>query len=304
MKLKSSLLTAAALSALAASAHAQMASDATPMIPGTTPGTTPGFVRPADDVLSIPSPPNAMPADTSMQSNSMSGNMQSGMMQTPTAMPAGQMMNGMMPNGMMMSAQDQLFGARAAEGNLAEITFAQMALSKSKNANVRQTAQVILMGHTKAQNDLMQLMRAKNMTMMPMLSAPHMAVQDALKKAKGDNFDKMYMAGQTADHENTIALFASEVNAGMDDALKGYANQYLPDIVGHTILIYNVAKQVKAPGSELRPQLPPVPPGVTPALMGKPIDMTDYTTISNDINAMLRDMNAGQMNMNNMNMNR
>ena len=303
MNLKSTLFTVTAVGALALSAHAQMAGDptpdspyGTPMIPGMVPGTTPGFVTPADSTMPMP---NSMPA-TSMQSNMAQGNMAPGdMMQTPATMPSGQMMNGM-----MMSAQDQLFGARAAEGNLAEITFAQMALSKSKNANVRQTAQVILMGHTKAQNDLMQLMRAKNMTMMPMLSAPHMAVQDALKKAKGDNFDKMYMAGQTADHENTIALFASEVNAGMDDALKGYANQYLPDIVGHTILIYNVAKQVKAPGSELRPQLPPVPPGVTPALMGKPIDMTDYTTISNDINAMLRDMNAGQMNMNNMNMNR
>ena len=275
MKLQSSLLTAAALSALAMSAHAQMSSDATPMIPGTTPGTTPGFVRPADDVLSVPTPPNAMPGNMNMAPAPNMMAPDSMPPQPPTSMP-----NGMM----MMSAQDQLFCARAAEGNLAEITFAQLALSKSKNANVRQTANVILMGHTKAQNDLMQLTRAKGMTMMPMLSAPHMAVYDALKKAKGDDFDKMYMAGQTADHENTIALFASEVNAGMDDALKGYANQYLPDIVGHTILIYNVAKQVKAPGSELRPQLPPVPPGVMPALMGKPIDMTDYSTIVSSMN--------------------
>ncbi len=284
MKLKSSLLTAAALSALAAAAQAQMAGDTVPMIPNTTPGTTPGFVRPADDILDIPTPPNAMPA------NSMQGNMtQDNMTPAPSMMATGTM-----PMPGMMSAQDQLFGARAAEGNLAEITFAQLALNKSKNAGVRQTAQVILMGHTKAQNDLMQLMRAKNMTMMPMLSAPHMAVYDALKKAKSDNFDKMYMAGQTADHENTIALFASETNAGMDDALKGYAGQYLPDIVGHTILIYNVAKQIKAPGSELRPPLPPVPPGVTPALMGKPIDMTSMDTIVRDINQMTANMNMNR----------
>ena len=293
MNLKSTLLTATALGVLTLSAHAQMAGDAmpnspygTPNIPGMVPGTTPGFVTPAN---------GTMPMPNSMQGGAMPTNsMPSGMMQSG-AMPDSQMMNGM-----MMSAQDQLFAARAAEGNLAEITLARLALNKTKNANVRQTAQVILMGHTQAQNELMQLMRAKNMTMMPMLSATHMAAYDALQKAKGDNFDKMYMAGQTDDHENTIALFASETNAGMDDALKGYANKNLPDIVGHTILIYNVAKQVKAPGSELRPMLPPVPPGVTPALMGKPIDMTNYTTISNDINAMLRDMNAGQMNTNRM----
>ena len=287
MNLKSSLFTVTALGALTLAAHAQMAGDAmpnspygTPMIPGMVPGTTPGFVTPADNAMPMP---NMAPAPS---------------MQAATPMPGAPMPNMPMPNGMMMSAQDQLFGARAAEGNLAEITFANLALSKTKNANVRQTAQVILMGHTAAQNELMQVMRAKNMMMMPMLSATHMAAYNALKKAKGDNFDKMYMAGQTDDHENTIALFASEVNAGMDDALKGYANKNLPDIVGHTILIYNVAKQVKAPGSELRPMLPPVPPGVTPSLMGKPIDMTDMNTIVMNINDMLRDMNAGQMNMN------
>lgn len=288
MKLKSSLLAAAALSALATSSHAQMASDVTPMIPGTTPGTTPGFVRPADDILNIPTPPNAMPAGTSMAGDRM---------QTPAMAPGAPMPmpNDMMTMTAMMSAQDKLFCARAAEGNLAEITFAQLALSKTRNANVRQTAQVILMGHTKAQNDLMQLTRARGMTMMPMLSVTHMVVYDALKKAKGDDFDKMYMAGQTGDHENTIALFQVETSAGMDDALKSYANQYLPDIVGHTILIYNVARQVKAPGSELRPMLPPVPPGVTPALMGQPIDMTDTNSIMMSMNQMLMGMNSSMM---------
>ncbi len=297
MNFKSTLFTVTALGAFALTAHAQMgdmpATPATPMIPGMVPGTTPGFVTSADNAMPMP---NMAPATS----------MQSGMMQTPTVMPGntmpmpngmmpnGMMPNGMMPNGMMpngmMSAQDQLFCARAAEGNLAEITFAQLALSKTKNANVRQTANVILMGHTKAQNDLAALMRTKNMTMMPMLSASHMAVYDALKKAKGDEFDKMYMAGQTGDHENTIALFASEINAGMDDALKGYANQYLPDILGHTILIYNVARQVKAPGSELRPQLPPVPPGVTPTFMGAPVDMTDYSSIVTSMNQTMMNM--------------
>ncbi len=290
MNLKTSLFTVTALGALTLAAHAQMPGDTmpdttygTPNIPGMVPGTTPGFVTSAN---------NAMPYNNTRPATQM----QSGMMPTPNMrvgqpMP-GQMMNGQMMNGMMMmSAQDQLFAARAAEGNLAEITFAQLALNKTRNPNVRQTAQIILMGHTKAQNDLMQMMRAKNMTMMPMLSAPHMVFYDALQKANGDNFDQMYLAGQTVDHENAIALFQVQTNAGMDDALKGYANQYLPDITGHTILIYNVAKQVNAPGSELRPTLPPVPPGVTPALMGTPIVMTDYNTIVMSMNQTMMDMN-------------
>ncbi len=283
MNLTKSFFTAAALSALAATSHAQMASDATPMIPGMMPGTTPGFVRPPADTLAAPMPAN----NTGMMMMPPTGNM---MMGAPTTTVTTTTTPGMMMPMAMMSAQDQLFCLRAAEGNLAEITFARLALSKSRNASVRQTAQSILMGHTKAQSDLMALQKAKNITMMPMLSATHMAVQDALQKANGEVFDRMYMAGQTSDHENTIALFSSEINAGTDADLKRYASQYLPDIVGHTILIYNVARQVNAPGSAMRPMMPPVPPGVTPMIMGQPINMTSSMTVSDSINMKLMQM--------------
>lgn len=198
----------------------------------------------------------------------------------PALAQNGSMNNGTMPmNGSMsssmaamqaMSPQDQLFVVRAAEGNLAEITLAQLALQKSKTPGVRNVAQTIIQGHSQAQTDLMTLMRGKGMMMMPMLSPTHMAVQSALQKAKKAGFDKMYMAGQTDDHENTIALFQSEVMNGTDADLKAYASKYLPDIVGHTIMIYTVAKQVGAPGSEMRPATPPVPPGVTPTMMPMP----------------------------------
>ena len=168
---------------------------------------------------------------------------------------------------MAMSAQDQLFVVRAAEGNLAEITAAQTALKKSKTPGVKSVAQTIITGHTQAQNDLMALAMRKGMMLKPMLSPTHMAVGMSLQKAKGANFDKIYLSGQTDDHENTIALFQSEIENGQDADLKAYAQKYLPDIVGHTIMIYTVAKQVMAPGSEMRPAMPPVPPGVTPTMM-------------------------------------
>ncbi len=171
---------------------------------------------------------------------------------------------------MAMSAQDQLFVVRAAEGNLAEITVAQMALQKSKTPGVKSVAQTIITGHGQAQSDLMALATAKSLMIKPMLSATHMAVSDHLRKAKGADFDKMYMANQTDDHENTIALFQTEIANGQDSDLKAYAQKYLPDIVGHTIMIYTVARQVGAPGSEMRPPMPPTPPGITPTVMPMP----------------------------------
>ena len=203
-------------------------------------------------MMAMPTNPMGMPMAT--MAAPMSGPM------TPTSMAALA----------ALSPQDQLFMVRAAEGNLAEITLAQLALQKSKTPEVKNVAQTIITGHTQAQNDLMSRAMAKGIQLMPMLSPTHVAVSEKLKKAKGADFDKMYMANQTDDHENTIALFQTEVANGTDTDAKAHAQQFLPDIVGHTIMIYTVAKQVGAPGSELRPASPPVPPGVTPTMMPMP----------------------------------
>jgi putative membrane protein len=232
-----------------------------------------------------------------MSSGTMSGGTMSG-----GTMSGGTMSGGMMNGSMMaMSAQDQLFMTRAAEGNLAEITLGQMAQSKTRNAGVKNVAQTIIAGHSQAQTELMGLMRRKGMAMTPMLSATHMAVSDALRKQKRDGFDRMYMAGQVDDHENTIALFQTEVMNGQDPDLKAYATKYLPDIVGHTLMIYAVARQVGAPGIQMRPMMPPIPPGVTPTMMGRPIDMTSTETMMNSMGmnangTMMMNTNGGMMN--------
>jgi len=205
---------------------------------------------------------------------------QGGTPMAPAPMAGGAMMGNAMtsdPAGMnggammAMSAQDKLFMTRAAEGNLAEITLGQLALDKTRTPGVKQVAQTIISGHSQAQNELMGLMKRMAFTMPPMLGATHMVVQNALSKEKRQSFDKMYMASQVDDHENTIALFQTEVAGGQDPDLKAYATKYLPDIVGHTIMIYKVARQVGAPGIELRPMMPPIPPGVTPTMMGNPM---------------------------------
>ena len=180
-----------------------------------------------------------------------------------------------------LSAQDQLFAVRAAEGNLAEVLTSELALKNTKNADVRATAQKLIQEHGQAQTQLIGILRSHGMAPPSMLSAGHTVIYTALKKAKNADFDRMYMATQVDDHENTIALFATEVSGGQDDALKGYASTYLPPILGHTVMIYNVARAVKAPGIEMRPQVPPSPPGFAPDMSGMADNAPSSTRLPN-----------------------
>lgn len=148
---------------------------------------------------------------------------------------------------------DKLFMLHAAQGNMAEVMTGQLALKKSSNAGVREVAKTIIMGHSMAQKDLAKLFQAKGM-MMPKDAGPmNMAVYKVLSGLRGAAFDKAFMGGQVGAHENTIVLFEHETMAGRDAAVKMHAMNKLPDIIGHTALIYTVAKQVGAPGIDMRP---------------------------------------------------
>lgn len=172
------------------------------------------------------------------------------------------------PGSTVLSPMDKLFMVRSAEGNLAEIALAQLALRKSKNPSVTNLAQTLITEHSKAQAELQATATRKGVPLPTMLSPTHVAVQEKLNKAKRDDFDKMYLANQVDDHENTVALFANELSLGQDADARAFATEYLPHILGHTVMIYNVARQVGAPGIEFRPATPPTPPGVSIMPMG------------------------------------
>jgi len=186
--------------------------------------------------------------------------------QTAPAPPAPGTLAGV-PELTTLAPMDRLFMTRAAEGNMAEITLSQLALRKTKDSNVRMVAQTLISEHSKAQIELQATAARKGVVLPTMLSPTHLAVQEKLSKAKKADFDKMFMAVQVDDHENTVALFTNEVSLGQDADARAAAIKYLPNILGHTVMIYNVARQVGAPGIEFRPVTPPSPPGVTITLM-------------------------------------
>lgn len=167
-------------------------------------------------------------------------------------------MPGMRTAGMSLRPQidanlDRLFMLHAAQGNMAEILTGKLALQKSRNAGVRMVAQTIISGHSAAQADLAKTFRVRSMPLPPDPGVMNKATYNMLSKLSGAAFDKAFMGAQVEAHEKTIALFEHESISGRDALARAHATNKLPDIIGHTAMIYTVARQVGAPGITLRP---------------------------------------------------
>jgi putative membrane protein len=133
-----------------------------------------------------------------------------------------------------LSDQDRQFVAKALIGNKGEVELGNMALGKTKTANVKEFAQMMVDDHSKAYDELMQLASSKSIsTTDTMATAEQIAAKEKLSKLSGKSFDKEYMSIMVKDHEKARDDFQNQATGGSDAELKAYAAKYLDGITKH-----------------------------------------------------------------------
>jgi putative membrane protein len=123
---------------------------------------------------------------------------------------------------------------KAAQGGIAEVQMAQLALNKSTNDQVKQFAQQMIDQHSQANNQLAQLAAQKGVTLPTTIGSKYQKTYDKLSKLSGTAFDKAYLsqAGVKA-HKDQVSLFKRESEQAKDPDVKAFATSILPTIEEH-----------------------------------------------------------------------
>lgn len=143
-----------------------------------------------------------------------------------------------------MTNDDKEFVTKAGMGGLAEVLFANLALQKAANADVKTFAQRMLTDHGVANNELAQLATAKGLALATELAGEHKEALDHLTALNGAAFDKAYMAHMVEDHEKTVADFDKASTSATDADLKSWAGKTLPTLQDHLRQAKEVATKV------------------------------------------------------------
>jgi putative membrane protein len=123
---------------------------------------------------------------------------------------------------------DANVAAVAHAANMDEIQTSQVALRRSQNAQVREFAQMMITEHTAVDQQMMQMLQAKNMTPQP--NAPAQAAMQAtqatlanLNQRSGMDFDRAYMMHQVQAHRWTLtSLDQSLIPSTRDPEMKAF----------------------------------------------------------------------------------
>ena len=126
------------------------------------------------------------------------------------------------------------FVSKAAQAGMAEVELGKVALDKSKDKDVRQFADRMVKDHSKANDELMDIVKRKNMTVPATLDAKHRAMVDALKGKSGEAFNAAYAEHMAMDHDKALDLFKAASRAkDLDAELSGFARKTLPTLEEH-----------------------------------------------------------------------
>jgi len=128
---------------------------------------------------------------------------------------------------------DADFAVKMADAGMFAVEMGKLALQNAASPKVKEYAQMMIDEHTKANNELMEAARTKNITLPAGLSDKCQKKFGELSEKKGKDFDKEYMSAMVDDHEEVLDVLNKQAENGNDADLKAWAQSKVGGIKQH-----------------------------------------------------------------------
>lgn len=127
--------------------------------------------------------------------------------------------------------------------NLQEVSAGQLAAQKATQPEVRSFGQMMVKDHSDAEQKLLKLAKSTGISL-PAAATGGIQPDPALKNATSA-FDRLYVHGMVAGHQNTVETFENYAVTGKDPDVRAFAQQMLPTLKHHLEEIKRIIDQIK-----------------------------------------------------------
>jgi putative membrane protein len=124
------------------------------------------------------------------------------------------------------------FVTQATQGGLTEVAVSKAVATRTQDPKVKQFAEQMVRDHSKANDELTRLARAKGMQVPTSLDAQHQASVQTLSRLEVTELDAAYGTQMKEDHARTVALFQAATKLS-DSELAAFADRTLPTLQQH-----------------------------------------------------------------------
>lgn len=136
---------------------------------------------------------------------------------------------------------DLQFMTDAAQGGMMEVELGRLAATRATNAEVKRFAERMVIDHSRAGQELMQLASQKRVTLPQEISPTHRQVMERLSGLSGAEFDREYVRQMITAHDRDVTAFNAVSNNATDMDVKAFATRTLPTLREHQQMIGDIA---------------------------------------------------------------
>lgn len=140
---------------------------------------------------------------------------------------------------------DANYAVEAADGGLMEVQLGKIALENAADQGVKDFGQMMVDDHSKANTELQNLAKEKNITLPPTPGEKNMEYIKDLNDKTGNEFDKAYIDRMVSDHKEDIRLFEMAAERAEDADIKAFADKTLPVLRKHLAAAETLKEQLK-----------------------------------------------------------
>ena len=138
--------------------------------------------------------------------------------------------------------KDKMFLRKAAEGNMAEVQFGQLAAQKAGSEDVKTFGQKMVDDHTMLDNDMKPIADSMGVKLPTHLNKKDQAEYDKLNGLSGNDFDTEYLTMMVQDHHKDLREFRLEAANTQDQTLKDAVAKGQKVIHEHMVMVDKLAK--------------------------------------------------------------
>jgi putative membrane protein len=141
-----------------------------------------------------------------------------------------------------LSPADKLFVMKSLQGNEAEVKMGRLGLRKSRNPEVRKTAQHLLNDHAEANRALVKVAGQVGVATPKQINPGQKAAYRSLSSLNGKAFDQAFVKAGLMAHKKDIQAYAAEVENGKNETVRDYAATYLPRLQDHKTMLQDIQR--------------------------------------------------------------
>lgn len=181
-----------------------------------------------------------------MQQNDMTSNAAANRQSTPASNVANAATtNTTVANANTAANPEESFMMAAASGGIAEVELGRLAQQKAQSADVKQFGEMMVVDHTRVNEELKELATRKNITLPTSMGDEHMSTMKRLQDLSGAEFDRAYVEEMIEDHQGDVEEFEEKADSARDAEVKAFAEKTLPVLRRHLERIQAIEQKLK-----------------------------------------------------------